>query len=248
MTQKAQSTRRQEGTWLTNLGADDESRSFVTPSDAGMKLISVNVGLPREVAWNGGVTTGIFKQPVAGPIRVERLNLVGDKQADLSVHGGPNKAVYAYPMEHYGYWHSELADELPWGMFGENLTTQGLDENAVHIGDRFRIGTAELRVTQPRVPCYKLGIRFGRPEMVKRFLSSRRTGFYLAVAEEGEIRSGDPIKLVARDTDSLTVAEIIKLYAFEKRDREKLQRAAQLEALPDSWRSYFLEQLQRISR
>jgi MOSC domain-containing protein YiiM len=215
-----------------------------------MKLISVNVGFPREVAWNGGsVTTGIFKQPVPGPIRVERLNLVGDKQADLSVHGGPHKAVYGYPAEHYVYWRSELPDkELPWGMFGENLSTEGLHESAVQIGDRFRVGTAELVVTQPRVPCYKLGIRFGRPEMVKRFLNSRRTGFYFAVAQKGEIESGDSVELVAREANSFTVADITRLYAFEKNDRAALQRAVQLEALPDSWRSYFREQLQRITR
>ncbi len=214
-----------------------------------MKLISVNVGLPREIAWNGAsVATGIFKQPVAGPVRVERLNIVGDKQADLSVHGGPNKAVYAYPSEHYGYWRRELGDgELPWGMFGENLTTEGLDEKAVRIGDRFRVGTAELVVTQPRSPCYKLGIKFGRPEMVKRFAASRRTGFYFAVAQEGEIASGDTIELVERAANSLTVAEIFALYAFEKNDREMLRRAAELEALPENWRGYFREQLRRVA-
>jgi MOSC domain-containing protein YiiM len=214
-----------------------------------MKLISVNVGLPQEVVWDGGrVATGIFKKPVPGPIRVQRLNLVGDKQADLSVHGGPNKAVYAYPAEHYDYWRKELGDELLWGAFGENLTVEGLDENAVRVGDRFRIGTAELTVTQPRVPCYKLGIRFGRPEMVKRFLHSRRTGLYFAVAQEGEIDRGDTIALLSRDENSLTIADIFRLYAFEANDPEMLQRAAELEALPESWRGYFQEQLQRISR
>jgi len=215
-----------------------------------MKLISVNVGLPRQVVWDGGsVTTGIFKQPVSRPIRVERLNLVGDKQADLSVHGGPYKAVYAYPVEHYVYWRNELPDEeLPWGIFGENLTMEGLHESAVRIGDRYRVGTAELIVTQPRVPCYKLGIRFGRPEMVKRFLNSRRSGFYFAVAEEGELTVGDSIELVAREANSLTVADINNLYTFEKNDREMLQRAVQLKALPDTWRSHFQEQLQRIAR
>jgi MOSC domain-containing protein YiiM len=215
-----------------------------------MKLISVNVGLPREVTWDGGtVKTGIFKQPVQGSIRVRRLNLDGDKQADLSVHGGPDKAVYAYPVEHYGYWRRELPDrELTWGNFGENLTTEGLDESVLQIGDRFRIGTAELVVTQPRLPCYKLGIRFERPDMVKRFLQSRRTGFYFAVAYEGELSGGDPIELVAREPKSLTVAEITRLYAFQKDDREMLQRAVQLEALPENWRSYFRAQLEKIAR
>jgi MOSC domain-containing protein YiiM len=214
-----------------------------------MKLISVNVGLPREIAWNDGrVTTGIFKQPVQGPIRVQRLNVVGDEQADLSVHGGPYKAVYAYPVEHYAYWRRELPDrELTWGIFGENLTTEGLQESAVHIGDRFRIGTVELVVTQPRLPCYKLGIRFEGPDMVKRFLSSRRTGFYFAVAQEGTLGTGDAIEVVAREAKSLTVADITRLYAFERDDREMLQRAVQLKALPESWRSYFAEQLNRIS-
>lgn len=228
---------------------EDESDGFVRQSNVDMKLISVNVGLPREVAWDGGrVATGIFKKPVRGPIRVERLNLVGDKQADLSVHGGPFKALYGYPAEHYDYWRKALGDELPWGAFGENLTTEGLKENEVRIGDRFRIGTAELTVTQPRVPCYKLGIRFARPEMVRRFLHSRRTGFYFAVAQEGEVDREDTIELLARDENSLTIADIFGLYAFEGSDREKLQRAAALEVLPESWRGYFQEQLQRVSR
>jgi len=214
-----------------------------------MKLISVNVGLPREIAWNDGrVTTGIFKQPVQGPIRVQRLNVVGDQQADLSVHGGPDKAVYAYPVEHYAYWRPELPDrELTWGNFGENLTTEGLQESLVHIGDRFRIGTVELVVTQPRLPCYKLGIRFERPDMVKRFLSSRRTGFYFAVAQEGTLRAGDPIDVVSRQANSLTVADITRLYAFDRGDHEALQQAVELEALPESWRSYFADQLHRIA-
>src|ERR1700730_1424978 len=227
----------------------DESGMLVRPSNADMKLISVNVGLPREVAVNGGtVSTGIFKHAVSGAIRVERLNLVGDRQADLSVHGGPHKSVYGYPAEHYDDWRRELAeDELPWGMFGENLTTEGLHESAVYIGDRYRVGTAELVVTQPRSPCYKLGIRFGRPEMVKRFLHSGRSGFYFAVAQEGEVDRGDTIELIAHDKNSLTVADIIRVYAFEKDDRETLQRAVELEALTDSWRGYFQEQLQRLS-
>jgi len=215
-----------------------------------MKLISVNVGLPREVTWNGGTTlTGIFKQPVQGAIRVRRLNLDGDKQADLSVHGGPEKAVYAYPAEHYNYWRGELPNyELTWGNFGENFTTEGLDENVVRIGDRFRIGTAEFVVTQPRLPCFKLGIRFGMSDMVKRFLASRRTGFYFAVTQEGELSGADSIVLVAREPKSLTVADITRLYAFQKGDREMLQRAVQLEAMPENWRSYFRSQLQNIAR
>ncbi len=227
-----------------------ESASPLAVSNLDMKLISVNVGLPREVAWSDGmVTTGIFKQPVEGPVRVKGLNLAGDMQADLSVHGGPYKAVYAYPAEHYDYWREELSDpELGWAAFGENLTTEGLDESAVHIGDRFRIGTAELVVTQPRLPCYKLGIKFGTQEMVKRFLMSRRTGFYFSVAQEGEMESGDGIEIVSAATGNLTVADITRLYAFEMNDREGLRQAARLEALPESWREYFTEQLQQLDR
>jgi MOSC domain-containing protein YiiM len=228
-------------------GANFESPSWFAPSNALMKLISLNVGLPREVAWDGGsVRTGIFKTAVPGPIRVERLNLVGDRQADLSAHGGPYKAVYGYPAEHYDYWRGALGRELPWGMFGENLTTEGLLESSLYIGDRYRVGTAELIVTQPRVPCYKLGIRFGSQHMVKRFLRSRRTGFYFAVAQEGEMDRRDAIELVSRDTSGLTVADIFELYAFDTDDREKLQRAAELKTLPDGWRGYFREQLRKL--
>ena len=148
-----------------------------------MKIISVNVGLPRLVLRNDEpVSTGIFKEPVAGRVMMRTLNLDGDRQADLSVHGGPEKAVYVYPSEHYEFWKRELPEmELPWGMFGENLTTTGLFETEVNIGDKFRVGTAEVMVTQPRMPCYKLGIRFGRVDIIKRFLISERSGFYLSV-------------------------------------------------------------------
>src|ERR1051326_6235130 len=178
-----------------------------------MKLLSVNVGLPREVKWDGRIIrTSIFKTPVAGRVQVRKLNIDGDQQSDLTVHGGVDKAVYVYPSEHYAFWRDALPKaDLSWGAFGENLTTQGaLDDKAVHIGDRFRIGTTELVVTQPRIPCYKLGIRFGRLEMVKRFLTSRRSGFYFAVAQEGEINSGDSIELVAHDKNSLTVSDILR--------------------------------------
>ena len=159
-----------------------------------MKLISVQVGLPREVSWEGRtVTTGIFKEPIGGPVMVRTLNLDGDEQADLSVHGGPDKAVYVYPFEHYEYWRKELPGvKLPYGMFGENLTTEGLLEKDVNVGDRFRIGEAELVVRQPRMPCYKLGLKFQRADMVKRFLTSRRSGFYFAVLREGEVQAGRP--------------------------------------------------------
>ena len=168
-----------------------------------MKLISVSTGLPREVIWHGrSVTTGIFKQPVEGRIVLRNLNLDGDRQADLMVHGGQYKAVYCYPIAHYEYWKRELSRrELPMGMFGENFTIDGLLEDSVYLGDRFSIGSAEVIVTQPRLPCYKLGIRFQSDDMVKRFLDSRRTGFYAAVTREGEVGAGDDIKMTARDTN-----------------------------------------------
>src|SRR5579863_4568929 len=157
-----------------------------------MKLISLNVGRPRLVVYNGAtINTGIFKHPVSGPVQLRRLNLDGDRQADLRVHGGPDKAVYAYPSEHYAWWRAQLDRvELPWGAFGENLTIEGLTENDVCVGDRFRAGTAEFVVTQPRMPCYKLGIRFGRTDVVEKFLASGRTGFYVSVVREGDVGPG----------------------------------------------------------
>src|SRR5438876_4418527 len=163
-----------------------------------MKIISLNVGMPRDVIWHGrSVTTGIFKEPVAGRVALRKLNLDGDGQADLRVHGGEYKAVYCYPVEHYEYWKKELPGrELPMGMFGENFTidgiaavgaTSGLAEDAVHLGDQFSIGSAEAVVTQPRLPCYKLGVRFGSDDMVRRFMVSGRTGFYVAVTREGRV-------------------------------------------------------------
>jgi MOSC domain-containing protein YiiM len=213
-----------------------------------LKLISVNVGLPREVAWKGKqVLTGIFKQPVAGRLRLRRLNLDGDQQADLSVHGGADKAVYAYPAEHYEYWRGELAGlQLPWGMFGENFTTEGLLETAVQIGDRLRIGTAEVMVTQPRMPCYKLGLRFGRDDIIKRFLESGRTGFYFAVSQEGEVGAGDLFEPVGAGHSGVTVADITRLYVSEKDDVQLLRRAVQVEALPESWRGYFQQHLDKL--
>jgi MOSC domain-containing protein YiiM len=212
-----------------------------------MQLISVNVGLPREVTWKGKtVRTGIFKEPVNTRIMVRELNLDGDRQADLTVHGGADKAVYVYPFEHYDYWRSELPDtELPLGIFGENFTTTGLREEELNIGDRFAIGSVKLMVTQPRLPCYKLGIRFGRSDMVKRFLTSRRTGFYFRVLQEGEVVTGDTLELVSRDSNNITVADITQLYVREQDNPELLHRATQLEALPQSWRDYFQEQSRR---
>jgi MOSC domain-containing protein YiiM len=212
-----------------------------------MKLLSVNVGLPREVTWKGkNVTTGIFKEPVNQRVMVRSLNLDGDRQADLTVHGGADKAVYVYPVEHYDYWKNELPDtEFTPGIFGENFTITGLKEEGVNIGDRFQIGTVKLMATQPRLPCYKLGIRFGRLDMVKRFLASRRTGFYFRVLQEGEVGTGDNLELVSRDENNITVADITQLYVLAGDNLELLHRAAQLKALPESWRDYFQEQIRR---
>ena len=211
-----------------------------------MKIISLNVGRPRLVQSKGEpVSTGIFKEPVAGPVMLRTLNLDGDRQADLSVHGGISKAVYGYPVEHYEFWKQELPEmTLPFGMFGENFTTEGLFENGVNVGDRFRVGEAELMVTEPRMPCYKLGIKFGRTDIIRRFLQSRRTGFYFAVVKEGLVEAGDELKLLSRDSNNITIADITRLYAFERDDVETLRRAVKLETLSASWRDYFQEQLQ----
>lgn len=210
-----------------------------------MKLISVNAGLPREIEWHGRkVRTSIWKAALEGPVRVRRHNLEGDEQSDLSVHGGPEKAVYAYPSEHYVYWGQELpATVLPWGAFGENLTTDGILEGDVKIGDVLRVGSAEFLVTQPRLPCYKLGIRFERDDMVKRFLHSGRSGFYLAVLREGEVKQGDAIEFAARSEHDLTVADIAALYSHDAGDQDLLRRAADLPALPESWREHFRKRL-----
>ncbi|HEU5098345.1 MAG TPA: MOSC domain-containing protein [Roseiflexaceae bacterium] len=211
-----------------------------------MKLISVNVGQPRAVEWQGRlVETGIFKAPVAGPVALRGLNLDGDRQADLSAHGGAHKAVYVYPSEHYAFWRAELPDlALPWGMFGENFTSEGLRED-VAIGDRFRIGTAEVMVSEPRVPCYKLGLKFGRADMVKRFLASGRTGFYLMVLKEGVVQAGDRIEPIGRADHGITVADLTRIYAGEQPDPASLRQAVDLEALSGAWRSFLRDLLER---
>jgi MOSC domain-containing protein YiiM len=217
-----------------------------------MKLISVNAGLPREVAWRGRkVTTGIYKQPVRSRVALRKLNLDGDRQADLSVHGGEFKAVYCYPLAHYEYWKRELPGrELSMGIFGENFTLDGLMEESVHVGDRFSIGSAEVAVTQPRLPCYKLGIRFEDDDMVKRFLESGRTGFYVSVTREGEVGAGDEIVAISRDPHEVPVSEIVRLYAAKRygnADVAWVQRALRVAALPESWKKYFRQRLERMT-
>ena len=201
-------------------------------------LISVQVGIPRKVVRDGEeVLTGIFKTPVNGRLRICTLNLEGDRQADLSVHGGPNKAVYGYPSEHYAYWKKELPGvELPWGSFGENLTTSGLLESEVHIGDRFTIGAAEVVVTQPRLPCFKLNLKFDRDDMVKRFLASHYSGFYFRVLREGEVGAGDEIVPIHRDENRVSVLDTLRLYLRESDSSELRNRALRLEYLSPSWR------------
>ena len=210
-----------------------------------MKIISVNVGLPRLVLRNGEpVSTGIFKEPVAGRVMMRTLNLDGDRQSDLSVHGGPEKAVYVYPSEHYDFWKRELPDmDLPWGVFGENFTTTGLFETEINIGDTFRVGTAEVKVTQPRMPCYKLGIRFGRADMIKRFLISERSGFYLSVLKEGDVGAGDEFEWIKKNAAGVRVVDVTRLYSSDKHNLVLLRQAIRTEALPASWREYFQKRI-----
>jgi MOSC domain-containing protein YiiM len=216
--------------------------------DGEMRVISVNVGLPREVMWHGSsVSTGIYKEPVDGRVALRKLNLEGDGQADLTVHGGEYKAVYCYPLEHYDYWKNELPGrELPMGVFGENFTVVGASEEAVHLGDRFEVGSAEVVVTQPRLPCYKLGIRFESDDMVRRFLVSGRTGFYVAVTREGEVGAGDEMKVLSRDPNGVSISEIVRLYTMKKFGSAEVavvDRAGRVEAFPDSWRQYLYERV-----
>jgi MOSC domain-containing protein YiiM len=206
-----------------------------------MKVLSVNVGLPREVRHRGKlVTTGIWKEPVDGPVAVRTLNLDGDRQADLRVHGGPEKAVYAYPSESYDLWSRERPElEVAPGTFGENLTLEGVLDEGVSVGDRFRVGTAELVVTQPRLPCFKLGLRMGRDAFVTEFLERGLLGFYLAVAREGEVAAGDAIVPRNRHPAGFGVTEVARLYVEGRDDVEGMRRAADLDAFPESWREYF---------
>jgi MOSC domain-containing protein YiiM len=216
-----------------------------------MKLISANTGLPREVTWHGrNVTTAIYKEPVHSRVALRKLNLDGDHQADLTVHGGEYKAVYCYPLVHYEYWKRELPGrELPMGIFGENFTLDGLLEESVHLGDQFSVGSAEVVVTQPRLPCYKLGIRFEADDMVKRFFVSGRTGFYLSVTREGEVGAGDEIVVISREANGVPVSEITRLYAAKRygdADVAGVRRALRVAALPESWKDYFRQRLEKV--
>jgi MOSC domain-containing protein YiiM len=207
-----------------------------------VKLISLNVARPRLMVYEGtSISSGIFKRPVSGRIALRTLNLDDDRQADLSVHGGPYKAVYGYPSEHYGYWRNELPDmDLPWGAFGENFTTEGLREEDLHVGDRFRIGSATLMVRQLRMPCYKLAAKFQRDDMIDRFLRSGRSGFYFSVEHEGEVEAGDLFELISRNPDGITIAEMNRVIVRDRYNRDLLRKAIATPALPETWREYFL--------
>jgi MOSC domain-containing protein YiiM len=210
-----------------------------------VKLISLNVALPRLAPYrNETVNTGIFKQPVSGPVQLRRLNLDGDRQADLAVHGGPFKAVYAYPSEHYDFWRQELpGTQLPSGMFGENFTTEGLFEGELHIGDRLQIGTAIVMIRQPRIPCYKLGVKFHRTDILARFLRSGRSGFYFSVEQEGTVEAGDTFEFLSREPQGVTITEMNHLFVEDKYNRELLERAIATPALPEDWRDYLAKRL-----
>ena len=206
-----------------------------------MKLHSVNVSQPKDVAYNGKmVRTGIFKEPVKGKVWLRKLGLDGDGHGDPAVHGGIDKAVYAYPIEHYEHWRRELGrDELQFGQFGENFTVEGLLEEETHIGDVFQIGGTQVEVTQPRVPCFKLGVKMGLSMFPKHFLASERSGFYLRVLVEGTVGAGDLIERIKIDSARLSIKEIHHLYHFDRFNRQGIKRVLDVSALSGSWRESF---------
>jgi MOSC domain-containing protein YiiM len=216
-----------------------------------VKVVSVNVGLPRIVKFGKEtVTTGIFKNPVDKRINLKKLNLEGDRQADPTVHGGPDKAVYSYPFEYYDFWKKEFPDiSFNWGMFGENLTTEGLFESKVNVGDIFQIGSSQIVVTQPRMPCYKLGIKFGRMDVIKKFLESEKSGIYFKVIKEGEIGTNDTIKLIKKDDNNVTIKNIVELVTKEDKENTILmEKAIKVQDLPQGWKQYFLEKLSHLKK
>ncbi len=210
-----------------------------------MKLLAVSVSMGKEVPYmDKTVTTGIFNEPVSGRVMLRTLNLDGDRQIDLRGHGGPYKAVYVYTMENYEHWKREIGRtdfQIP--QFGENFTVEGMPEDKIHIGDVFRVGDALVEVTQPRVPCYRLGIKMGDPKFSKRFLQSCLVGFYLRVLEEGEVGAGDKIELVRQDPEAMSVRKVCHLYYFDPKNLEDCKRAIRVEALSPGWREGFQEKL-----
>ena len=205
------------------------------------RLVSVNVGLPKDVAWQGKtVFTGVFKDPVSGPRRVSRLNVDGDGQGDLAGHGGEQRAVFVYQIESYRYWEHELGrDDFVHGQFGENFTVEGLSDDEVCIGDRYRIGTAVFEVTQPRVTCYRVGIRMNDPRIPALLVSHHRPGFYFRVLEEGEVQAGDEIVKLASGPEGMSVAEVDALLYLPGHPRQQLLRALRIPALSPGWQASF---------
>lgn len=213
-----------------------------------MKIISLNVSLPKIVEFRGEkVSTGIYNKPVEGKVKVRTLNLDGDKQADLTVHGGRDKAIYAYPSEHYPYWKNHYPElQMDWGMFGENFTTEGLLEDQANIGNEYQIGTAKFAITQPRMPCFKLGIKFGTFDIIKKFFASAKSGIYFKVLEEGEVGSGDKIKLIRKDENNVTIHDVMKIYGDEHNHKKMLERALKIDALPIEWGERYQKILQSL--
>ncbi len=194
------------------------------------------------------VRTGIFKEPVAGRVALRRLNLEGDQQADLNVHGGPAKAIYVYPADYYAYWREQFPEmELPWGMFGENLTIWGVRDETVHIGDQLQVGSAQLVVTEPRMPCYKLALKFGRDDVLKILFQSGFSSFYCAVLQEGDVAAGDPVRVLQRDDHAVSVLDIVRLQGENRYDVDLLRRVVAVEALSQDWRDTFSERLKNFS-
>ncbi len=205
-----------------------DTRLHATPT-----VISLNIGAIREVEWNGElVTTGIWKSPVAGRLTIHGVNFDGDDQADRTVHGGPDKAVYAYASEDYDYWRRAEGMETSPGYFGENLTTEGIDLSAAIIGERWSVGSAILEVAQPRLPCYKLGIRVGDSTFLKRFLTAARTGAYLRVVREGDVGAGDTIEVTSRPSHGVTIGTMVKAL----RDPASAALLRNVPYLPAFWR------------
>lgn len=216
-----------------------------------MKLLSINVSKPKPIEYGGKtIQTGIFKEPVTGSVMVKDDNIEGDGQGDLKVHGGTYKAIYGYPIEHYSHWKHVLSrDDLTFGQFGENLTVRGMLETDIHIGDVFQIGqVVKLQITQPRVPCFKLGYKMGMPEFPKQFLDSRRVGFYFRILTEGEIKAGDNISHIETVDEPMSITEILNLRFFDTKNFERINKARKLQALSPSWKKDFLRILQTNNR
>lgn len=212
-----------------------------------MKLLSVSVGLRKEVPYRGRtVATGIFKEPVNGRVMLRTLNLDGDQQVDLVGHGGIYKAACVYTIENYEHWARELGrDDFKYPQFGENFTVEGMTEDNIHVGDVFRVGKALVEVTQPRVPCYRLGIKMDNPGFPKIFLQSSRVGFYFRVLEEGDVGAGDPMELIRMDPEEMTVRSVNHLYYFDPENLEDCKRALRIKALSPGWREGFQDRLEK---